>query len=184
MKKSLACIVTFAAGAAIGYLFAKAQLQTKYERITEDEVASVKASFRKYRDTDTKEPVKNDIGVREDYEKLVNNLGYSDAPFPVEESDDETHVIITEEAFGELDDYESLSLIYLSDGVLVDDDYSRMTEEEIKGAIGNVDLNVFADDETVDALYVKNTKLKVAYEIIKDDQSYAELLESKPYLGL
>lgn len=184
MEKSLACIVTFAAGAAIGYLFANAQLQKKYERITEDEVASVKASFRKYRDTDTKEPVKNDIGVREDYEMLVNNLGYSDAPFPVEESDDESHVIITEEAFGELDDYESLSLIYLSDGVLVDDDYSRMTEEEIKGAIGNVDLNAFADDETVDALYVKNTKLKVAYEIIKDDQSYAELLESKPYLGL
>ena len=184
MKKSSACMVIFAAGAAVGYLFATVQLRKKYERITEDEVASVKASFRKYRDIDTKEPVKNDANVREDYEMLVNNLGYSDAPFPVEKSDDETHIIITEEAFSELDDYETLSLIYLADCVLVDDDYSRMTEEEIKGAIGNVDLNAFADDEAVDAMYVKNTKLKVAYEIIKDDRSYAELLESKPYLGL
>ena len=184
MKKSSACMVFFAAGAAVGYLFATVQLRKKYERITEDEVASVKASFRKYRDIDAKEPVKNDTGVREDYETLINDLGYAYTPVPVEENKDKIHVVITEDEFSELDDYESLSLIYLSDGVLVDDDYSRMTEEEIKGAIGNVDLNAFADDETVDALYVKNTKLKVAYEIIKDDQSYAELLESKPYLGL
>lgn len=184
MKKSLACIVTFAAGAAIGYLFANAQLQTKYDRIAEEEVASIKASFKKYRDIDTKEPVKDDSGVHEDYETLINDLGYANAPVPVEDEEDKNHVVITEDEFSELDDYESLSLIYLTDGVLVDDDYSRMTEEEIKGAIGNVDLNAFADDETVDAMYVKNTKLKVAYEIIKDDQSYAELLESKPYLGL
>ena len=184
MKKSLACIITFAAGAAIGYLVANAQLQKKYDRIAEDEVASIKASFKKYRNIDTKEPVKDDSCVREDYEALINDLGYADAPVPVEEAEDEIHVTITEEEFSELDDYESLSLIYLADGVLVDDDHSRMIEEEIKHAIGDVDLDAFAEDETVDAMYIKNTKLKIAYEIIKDDQSYAELLESKPYLGL
>lgn len=184
MKKSLAYIVTFAAGAAIGYLFANAQLQKKYDRIAEEEVASIKASFKKYRDIDTKEPVKDDSGVREDYETLINDLGYADTPVPVEDEEDKIHVVITEDEFSELDDYESLSLIYLTDGVMVDDDYSRMTEEEIKHAIGDVGLDAFAEDENVDAMYIKNTQLKVAYEIIKDDQSYAALLESKPYLGL
>lgn len=184
MKKSLACIVTFATGAVVGYLFANAQLQKKYDQITEEEVASIKASFKKYRNIDTKEPMKDDTGARENYETLINDLGYADVPVQVEDEGDKIHVTITEDEFSELDDYEPLSLTYLTDGVLVDDDYSRMTEVEIKHAIGDVDLDAFAEDETVDAMYVKNTKLKIAYEIIKDDQTYAELLESRPYLGL
>lgn len=184
MKKGLAYVATFAVGAAVGYLFANAQLQKKYDSITKEEVASIKASFKKYQNLDTPKQEETTAKVREKYETLINDLGYADVPVPVKEAEDETHVIITEEAFGELEDYESLSLIYLTDGVLVDDDYSRMTEEEIESAIGNVDLDAFAADDTVDAMYVKNTQLKIAYEIIKDDQSYAELLESRPYLGL
>lgn len=185
MGKGAACAVSFAVGAAIGFIFAEQKLKKKYDQMVEQEVESIKASFKKYQiqseDKDTAEAAAVNL---ENYETLINDLGYSTVTDAVDEIQDKTHVIITEDDFSALDDYESISLIYLADGVLVDDDYARMSEEEIAWAIGNTDLGTFADDETVDTMYVKNTKLKVAYEIIKDDQTYAELLESKPYLGL
>lgn len=185
MRKGAACTVSFAVGAAIGFIFAEQKLKKKYDQMVEQEVESIKASFKKYQipseDKDAKEA--DAAANLENYETLINDLGYSTVTDAVDEIQDKTHVIITEDDFSALDDYESFSLIYLADGVLVDDDYDRMSEEEIAWAIGNTDLGAFADDETVDTMYVKNTKLKVAYEIIKDDQTYAGLLESKPYLG-
>lgn len=194
MGKGAACAVTFAVGAAMGFLFAEQKLKRKYDQMVEQEVQSIKASFRKYQNlTDEMGPQEeapkesadgnpaSDLG---DYETLINDLGYTAPPATAEDDSDGIHIVISEDEFNELDDYESLSFVYLADGVLVDDDYERMSEEEIQWAIGDVDLKAFGEDETTDTMYVKNTKLKVAYEIIKDSQSYAMLLQRKPYLGL
>lgn len=196
MGKGAACAVTFAVGAAMGFIFAEQKLKKKYDQMVEQEVQSIKASFRKYRgltnETDTQAqeeaPAESADGKADsnlgDYETLINDLGYTAPPATAEDDSDGIHIVISENEFNELDDYESLSFVYLADGVLVDDDYDRMSEEEIQWAIGDVDLKAFGEDEATDTMYVKNTKLKVAYEIIKDSQTYAMLLQRRPYLGL
>ena len=65
---------------------------------------------------------------------------------------------------------------------MVDDDYDRMSDEEIQWAIGDVDLKAFAKSDA-ESMYIRNNRIKVYYEIVKDDQTYAEVIQSKPYLA-
>ena len=150
---------------------------------------SIKSSLRKYR-TDPKEEASEEEveAVKQEYEELVDNLGYdtiSDETIeevPEPETSEVNHMIISEEQFGQIEDYETITLLYLQDGVVVDDDYDRMSDEEIQWAIGDVDLKSFAKSDA-ESMYIRNNRIKVYYEIVKDDQTYAEVIQSKPYLA-
>lgn len=189
MKTTIHCAVSFAIGGISGFLLADHILKEKYEKRVEEEVESVKSSLRKYR-TDPKEEASEEEveAVKQEYEELVDNLGYdtiSDEMIeevPEPDTNEVNHMIISEEQFGQIEDYETITLLYLQDGVMVDDDYDRMSDEEIQWAIGDVDLKAFAKSDA-ESMYIRNNRIKVYYEIVKDDQTYAEVIQSKPYLA-
>lgn len=186
MKTKFYCAVSFAIGGISGFLFANHVLKKKYDKIVEEEVESIKASFRKYQiDQESEEEIE---AVKQEYEELVDNLGYSTiSEDMVEESPEPNenevhHMIISEDQFGKIEDYETITLLLLQDGVMVDDDYDRMSDEEIQWAVGDVDLKAFAKSDA-ETMYIRNNRIKVYYEIVKDDQTYAEVVQSKPYLA-
>lgn len=190
MKTKFYCAVSFAIGGISGFLFANHVLKEKYDKIVEEEVESIKASFRKYQiDQEAEKESEEEIeAVKQEYEELVDNLGYSTiSEDMVEESPEPNenevhHMIISEDQFGKIEDYETITLLLLQDGVMVDDDYDRMSDEEIQWAIGDVDLKAFAKSDA-ETMYIRNNRIKVYYEIVKDDQTYAEVVQSKPYLA-
>lgn len=190
MKTKFYCAVSFAIGGISGFLFANHVLKEKYDKIVEEEVESIKASFRKYQiDQEAEKESEEEIeAIKQEYEELVDNLGYGTiSEDTVEESPEPNenevhHMIISEDQFGKIEDYETITLLLLQDGVMVDDDYDRMSDEEIQWAIGDVDLKAFAKSDA-ETMYIRNNRIKVYYEIVKDDQTYAEVVQSKPYLA-
>lgn len=78
--------------------------------------------------------------------------------------------IITPGEFGEFHDYETITLIYYSDGVLVDDNDEIIDEpDEIVGE-GNLERFGEFDDNS---LHIRNDQLKCDYEILKDKTTYS-----------
>lgn len=79
------------------------------------------------------------------------------------------HVVSPEE-FSDTD-YDTESLTYFADGVLTDIYDNRISDAE--DIVGTECLTKFGEYEE-DTVYVVNDKLKMAYEILKDDDKYYE----------
>jgi hypothetical protein len=87
---------------------------------------------------------------------------------------------ITSEEFGMEDDYETISLTYYSDGVLVSDNGLKMSKEDIDQSVGSDYLNYIGIN---DSIYIRNDHRKCDYEILVDPwKTYADMLKERPYL--
>lgn len=85
--------------------------------------------------------------------------------------------IISPEEFGEMG-YQTINLTYFADGVLVDDRYSVMEEDELEMAVGRDSLSHFGDYEE-DSVHVRNEQREIDYEILLDPRTYEEFLETE-----
>lgn len=192
-KNTLSNFLFFAAGAAIGSVVTWKFIKTKYERIAQEEIDSVKAAYCP-RDTEP-ESETPDNNVEKGYIPNATDLnnyadtlasqGYTDyanakdgivnTTKPVEEVDDmERPYVISPEDFGEMYGYRTISLMYFEDGVLTDDRYEPV--EDADNLIGLESLEHFGDYED-DSVFVRNDKRKTDYEILKDPRNYADLLD-------
>lgn len=82
-------------------------------------------------------------------------------------------VVISPDEYGEIDDYEMISLIYYSDGILADDDDNPL--EDIGHTVGFDSLNTFGEYED-DSVFVRNDRLHCYYEILKDERKYLDVV--------
>ncbi len=96
-----------------------------------------------------------------------------------ENADADCPHIITPEEFGEIEDYDTISLTLYSDGVVADD--ADKPIEDVDEVIGKESLDHFGEYED-DSVFVRNDKLKCDYEVLIDERQYAQILEEKPYL--
>ena len=85
--------------------------------------------------------------------------------------------IISPEEFGEMG-YQTINLTYFADGVLVDDRYGVMEEDELEMAVGRDSLSHFGDYEE-DSVHVRNEQREIDYEILLDPRTYEEFLETE-----
>lgn len=81
--------------------------------------------------------------------------------------------VISPDDFGELDDYNRITLCYYSDGTLEDEDHELIDESEFDNLIGSDSLFHFGEYED-DSVFVRNEYLKTDFEILKDYRTYAE----------
>lgn len=188
MKKSFIGVLAFATGGIIGFVAADKIMKQKYEQIVQDEIDSIKAAFRKEpkalekeektESENSDEETKLTEKERRRYSQYTAELGYTkeEKPAPVVKPR-----VISPDEFGYLDEYEQVSLTCYSDGTVADDDDRAMSKDEIEETIGLDSLNHFGEYEE-DSVFVRNDRLKVDYEILSDQRSYAEILEEKPYL--
>ena len=181
MKSTLNSFLIFAAGAAIGSAVTWKLVKTKYERIAQEEIDSVKETFanrEKKSDVDKhSKDVNHDMqNVRKTYSNMISELDY-DA-----ESKEVTYVnkpkVIAPEDFGENDDYDVVSLIYYADNVLTDD-MNRLVED-VEGTVGSDFAKHFGEYEE-DSVFIRNDDLMTDYEILADCRKYSDVVTINPH---
>ena len=185
MNKLLGVFI-FAAGAAVGSVVTWKLLKTKYERIAQEEIDSVKEAFSQIANSDDND-IKNDTEKDktedddEEYFVRVNDLGYTRSFVPyvneVKKKGGGTvkrPYVITPDEFGEIYEYDTISLRYYADKVLTDEDDVVITN--VDEIIGEDSLTHFGEYED-DSVFVRNDEMKADYEILLDLRKYYDINE-------
>lgn len=167
MNCTLTNVVMFTAGAVIGSLVTYKIVKTKYERIAQEEIDSVKERFRNRQSlVDQTEEDNNDI---EEYVDTINEQNYTAEDVTIEPT---ICLIDPTELGGDDYDYEVISCTYYANGILVEDETEKIIED-IKNTVGLEFMNHFGDYEQ-DVAYVRNEYLKCDYEILRDLDPYIQ----------
>ena len=182
-------LIIFVLGAAVGSAATWKYAKEKYEKISQEEIDSVKETFsyktiaQTYDTADTavvteiKRPEKT--AVKRDY-TAASKITAESKPVVeecVEAETDEAYIISPEE-FGEKEEYDKIGLNYFSDQVLTDDNDDPI--EDIKGTVGFDSLSHFGEYED-DSVFVRNDRLGCDYEILLDRRKYTDVVKRKPH---
>ena len=186
-------VLTFTIGATVGSVVTWKLLKTKYERIAQEEIDSVKEVFSKRRNTliddvvDEKEDTNEEEVEEPEYEETVVKNGYinySDMHVGIKKEDkrkmNSKPYVITPDDFGDMDGYECYTLTYYADKVLTDDGDELI--EDVDNTVGLESLNHFGDYED-DCVYVRNDAKRCDYEILLDEREYSEVVGNNPHLA-
>ena len=182
-------LIMFALGAAMGSAVTWQFAKKKYEQIAEEEINSVKEIFSKreqnFSDVEIavepqssaearleKFEAKPDIST---YAGILKNEGY--VPEGTEMAENKPYVISPDE-FGEFKDYDTISLTYYADQILVDDGGDKI--EDVDDVVGMESLTHFGEYED-DSVFVRNDRLKCDYEILMDERTYSEAQKERPH---
>ena len=204
MNNKITGFMIFIFGAAIGSVVTWQYTKKKYEQIAQEEIDSVKETFSKLKaknkDNESEENnnVKTIVEKAKDkpsimeYAAWLRKQGYtnysdtdslSEDPNASEEEVDKNMIndkpyVISPDEFGEYYDYDTISLTYYADQVLVDEDDELV--EDIEGTVGFESLNAFGMYED-DSVFVRNDRLKCDYEILLDQRKYSDVIKRKPH---
>ena len=203
MKTNLKVGLAFVLGAATGALVANKYLKTKYEKIADEEIASVKAVYWTKTNPEAAAYAKKDVEYTEEVYKQHQQVAKSAAEQAKEKPDivkyaEKLHkegytnysttakpdtpdlgepYVIPPEDFGEFDDYEKISLIYWADQVLTDD--NNEVVEDLEGSVGIDSLTAFGEYED-DSVFVRNSRLRCDYEILLDQRNFEDVIHAGP----
>ena len=203
MNNKLFSFIMFATGAAIGSLVTWKTIKTKYERLAQEEIDSVKEEFsrlskiRKESNNRQNEDEDTEAGAIEwndtDQDDLVEYSNIT-AQYRSSSDDDETDEEGDEWSEGEVpyingpyvispDDfsssppgYSAQPLDYFADGILADGWGVKLDIEETIGEESLEHFGEYADD----LLYVRNERKEIDYEVTKDPRTYAEAVQTNP----
>ena len=199
MNSNIKYFAVFVVGAAIGSAATWRFVKTKYERRANEEIQSVKQTFidNEKRLTSCLEHANNalkksagiEIGIKTNdshevrtYETIVDDSDYRVRNFndklneEVNPVDKEKPYVIPPEEFGEVEEYEQVSLTYYADGYLADEDDELI--DDIEGIVGEDSLTHFGEYED-DSVFVRNDRLLCDYEILRDERTLEEVMEER-----
>lgn len=181
MKSTLSKVVIFSLGAAAGSVVSWKLLKTKYEQIAQEEIESVREVYSKKQkelkkleelynssiklNSEKEKPVEDD---KNQYRNIAENYKKGGS-----ESMKNKPYVVTPEEFGELDEYETISLTYYSDGILTDERDEPI--DNIDELVGVESLDRFGEYED-DSVFVRNDRLKCDFEILADNREYTEIV--------
>lgn len=178
MNKALYFVLGVGVGAVGAYFY----LKDKFEQYAQEEIDSVKEAYHMKNEKLPEEPEEKAETVAE---RINKNNGYVDYSTKIERPEDPVHKpfseepeIISEEEYGELDEYEKVTLTYYSDGILADD-LSDEIVDDAESKVGTDYIRNIVDDGE-DVVFVRNDIEKVDYEIIKSLQTYKEVTGNDP----
>ena len=191
-KDSIVKGMIFVAGAAIGSLVTWKMVKTKYEQIAQEEIESVREAFGRGND-DTEEPAENEEenivmagpSVSEEIRGIVEKLGYTaesnEKEKPNEEKEeskeeedeedmDSKPYVISPDEFGDCE-YITVSLSYYLDGIVTNEQGKIVANTD--ELIGEDFADHFGEYED-DSVFVRNDRLGMDFEILKDYRDYYE----------
>jgi hypothetical protein len=192
MSKAM-CLLILVVGATVGATTTWLYAKKKYELIAQSEIDSVKEVYSKRKpvsentnDRAKAESAKDKPDLTE-YAKQLKENGYINYSYSKPTKNDlpaeDTMTIfkpyvISPDNFGEYEDeYTQISLIYYADQVLTDEDNQPI--EDIEDTIGIESLSTFGEYEA-DSVFVRNDRLKTDFEILLDQQKYADVIRARP----
>lgn len=176
-------LLIFLAGAAFGSIVTGRVLKTKYERIAEEEIASVKEVYAK-KVKKLEEPTKGDTEpdptptkeMVDEYREMVKQSGYTNYSKRKEEAEEVKNVyapyVIEPDQF-DTNDFDTKTLTLYADGILADEYDNVITN--VDEIIGEESLDHFGDYEE-DTVYVRNEELETDFEILKDESNYRDII--------
>ena len=191
MNTKVACAIAFVAGAAVGVAASWRVLDTKYKKLADKEIASVKELFyskpvENNEEPDESEEEEFEQSPEEDFteeeKKEYTNIASSYTNYAtksvveeepnVEITDSEPYVISPVE-LGDCD-YDVIDLIYYEgDNTLTDEEDEII--DDVGDLIGWESLEHFGEYED-DSVCVRNDVRKVDYEVLLDVRKYSEVM--------
>lgn len=201
MKSKFINALMFAAGAAIGSAVTWKIVKTRYERIVQEEIESIKEVFAgnepevaQEKDDDSDDEAGSDQGQsgKINWAELEDLDDEEDEEFSEAVISEYTRLtanysnneekggaknmakdpyVISPYDFGELDEYHQVELTYYADGTLEDEDYNIVTD--VDELLGAGSLYTFGEYEE-DAVFVRNERLQTDFQILKDYRTYEE----------
>ena len=185
-------LLIFAAGLAVGAVAGAVLVKNKVLADAKAEIDEVREYYRESRGVKEVEEVKEKVEETIDHiqdlieehetkpktEKEHTNYNQiakmytSKNEFQTPMYDDP--FVIDPSEFGENPEYDTETLTYFADGVLVDDVDDVIEEPDI--VVGLENLKVF-EEFGATTVYVRNDIYKTDYEIIRDDWNYSDLKE-------
>lgn len=181
MHNGLKYIFALSIGAAIGSAVTWKVIKTKYERIAQEEIDSVKEyyleKYGKQANSKEKPSSKEDNkamidGYANNIDEYVSHSDANDEKGDSDSMDDFGPEVITPDEFGEINEYDTISLTYYADEVLTDD--MDIPIEDIGETVGYSFADHFGEYED-DSVFIRNHRLKCDYEILMDERKYSEL---------
>lgn len=200
MNKKLTYGLIFVFGASLGAVVTWKFLDLKYKNLAQKEIDSVKESFDKWKkdisrgqkladEAKSKPAISEytekmaDLGYKTDYTK--NNISNLSKQIDFEEYSKydmaengviEEPEIIPPDEFGENEEYDTVSLLYFADNFLTDENYELVLD--LENTITEEALDHFGEWED-DSVFVRNDRLKIYYEILKDQRYFEEVIRVK-----
>lgn len=191
MTNTLNKMFIFTLGAAAGSVATWLLLKTRYERLIEEDIASVKEYYSRREETAGEpalEAVDPEIGEGDTQAKDLEDLTtiiegnkytkYGDADKEVESV--KKPYVISPKQVGDCG-YETISLTYYEgDGVLADDaDEPIFDVDDVVGRESFDHFNEYEEDP--DIVFVRNDEMKTDYEICRNTDSYSEVVGESLY---
>lgn len=182
MNNKVVNAIAFLLGAGIGSVVTWKLVETKYKKLAQEEIDSVREVYSKKEIALANEVKKAhaclEANTKNDkvpsYQHIVEDMGYAS------ESEEEEGVgnvhVIPPESYGELG-YEEVSLTYYADDVLAYDDDSVI--RDVNKVVGKGSLNTFGEYED-DSVFVRDDDKKIDYEILRDMRRYSDVVGDDP----
>ena len=197
MNDKLSSVIIFCGGVFIGGFLTWDFFKTKYEKIADEEITSVKETFehrepRPDKNYKVEEALKgNDEyinvspGVSERIIKIIDSNGYRNYSNTAIETDKKGGTadmelkqpyVITPEQYEDNVDYTKVSLTWYNDEVLEDDWGNVLDPDDV---IGSDALKTFGQYEK-DSVFVRDDDEQIDYEVLLDTRSYKETYGHDP----
>ena len=178
----------FVAGAVTGMFVSREIFRKHYAELANEEVQEVRDYYKNKHEEDeptaTREPDEAELKEEKiQYNHIIDENGYMHYDYshvlPKKEETkskkpevpQETGYIISVEEFGEIPEYDTMTLTYYADGIVTDDVDDIVEEHNI--LLGDDFEEVFRDFDA-STVYVRNDWMKMDYEILRDDWFYKD----------
>ena len=169
-------LLIFAAGLAIGAVAGACVIKNKVLADAKEEIEEVREYYRSKRGVKEEQPEVEPATEEKEYKDIVSNNGYVNynKPEKIQTSEFVDPYIIDPSEFGEEVGYDTETLTYFADGVLVDDVDDVIEEPDLVVGLNNLDI---FEEFGASSIYVRNVMYKTDYEVLRDDWKYSDLKE-------
>lgn len=185
MSNKVTNLLIFLSGIAVGSVVTWRLVKHEYEQLAQAEIDSVKEVFQnaaaetQVKEEDEEYTTSDDEDEEiEEYYDILESAGYVESAKPDETATPKEPYVISPDEFQEDQSYTFITFYYFADGVLTDENYEIV--DDVERSIGSDSLNHFGEYED-DAVHVRNERLGCEYEILLNQRTYAEVVETMPH---
>ena len=183
----------FAAGVVAGAVAGAYLVKDKIMADAKQEIEEVREYYKSKKESKKEETVEEqpieEVKEEKEYKTIVENSGYINYNKPeqiIQHSvlEDEPYAIEPEE-FGDKEEegWDTTTLTYFADGVLVDDVDEIVEQPDV--VVGLDNLKIFEEFPDATCVYVRNETWRTDFEILRDDWKWSDLqepqVEKKPH---
>ena len=169
-------LLIFAAGLAIGAVAGACVIKNKVLADAKEEIEEVREYYRSKRGVKEEQSEVEPVTEKKEYNEIVSNNGYVNynKPEKIQMPAVADPYIIDPSEFGEEVGYDTETLTYFADGVLVDDVDDVIDEPDLVVGLNNLDI---FKEFGASSIYIRNDMYKTDYEVLRDDWNYSDLKE-------